>query len=367
MSSSCFTSRRSHLDSASYRTLVRIFSLCGGGSLDSSNPNPNLDGNPNSAAEEFVQHPSTEKDSVTRESGDGPNPNCQLAEESGDGKRRNEEGGGIEKGTAFANPNLEIYNAVKRFEFDDDEFVDLDLLEGVMNDCAKLFDEPEQDDASGGRSLEIKNQESSGSEKGANFEKIAVVETRDGDFGSEKEETGVEQEKDANSHELEDPGECFNGEGVERMMEIEEGTQSEIFANSEPLIDDADFEEGEIPNDFEKPNESVDLACKPALYEDEKLEEGSICEHFDKNQNSNYTMPTFSRINLIEAHHDQGLNAFGDNKCLEPEHKKSFGYTDDDVRHGAGVPDTLVLSTNKEKEKPSKAEVLLQVFLIVFF
>ncbi|ONK74985.1 uncharacterized protein A4U43_C03F12120 [Asparagus officinalis] len=324
-SSSCFTSRRSHLDSASYRTLVRIFSLCGGGSLDSSNPNPNIDGNPNSAAEEFVRQPSTKKDSVPRESGDG---NCQLAEESGDGKRRNDEGGGIEK--------------------------------GVMNDCAKLFDAPEQDEF-----------DASGNKKFENFEKTAIVETQDGSFGFKKQEKlGIEREKDVSSQEVEDPDECFNGESVERKREIGEGTQPEARTTADPLIEcfgvrhvnadeinDEDFEEGEIPNDFEKPNESVDLMHEPAPYEDKKLEEGSVCEGFDKNQSLSYTMPTFSALNLTEGHYDQGLNAFGDNNCLEPEHKKSFRYTDDDVKQRAGVPDTLVLSTNKEKENPSRAEV----------
>ncbi|KAG1367636.1 zinc finger CCCH domain-containing protein 7 [Cocos nucifera] len=84
--------RRSHLDSASYRTLVRIFSLC----LDESLPRPQEScKDPDSRSDEVPERSSTGKDSIFGRNGDG-----NVAEETGPGRKGEEHSGfeGIENG-----------------------------------------------------------------------------------------------------------------------------------------------------------------------------------------------------------------------------------------------------------------------------
>ncbi|XP_019707007.1 uncharacterized protein [Elaeis guineensis] len=84
--------RRSHLDSASYRTLVRIFSLC----LDKSLARPQEScKDPNSRSDEVPESSCTGKDSIFGRNGDG-----HVAEEIGPGRKEEEHSGfeGSERG-----------------------------------------------------------------------------------------------------------------------------------------------------------------------------------------------------------------------------------------------------------------------------
>lgn len=356
---SSFSSLRSHLDSASYRTLRRIFSLChdnGQTFNPRPNPNPRSESAPNGdskSAEEFGLGGPEKGAAIT----DGPNPCSQSAEGCADE--------GIEKGATFTKTNLQVLDAFKEL---DSELVDTGVLEGFMSDCAKLIDG--DDDALGqiGVNLEVNNRE-----KDVNFEKGTTIEVREEtEFNPlVSERTGLrdamQNSSDESKHEDEskEHGECFNREAVafEKSAVVEEAREINL---SDGEVDREDFEEGEIPEDPDNLNQPLGLEQEPASQEAEKLEEGLVRQHSDENQNPNCTVPLSSKVSLVDGGSRTKENWLGNglpSTLIGAGSNMEFeAFVDDSCSNAAKVD---VNMANKKKEKPSETEVSLRFLLML--
>ncbi|PKA57265.1 Zinc finger CCCH domain-containing protein 7 [Apostasia shenzhenica] len=281
-----FTRCRRHLDSASYRSLVRIFSHCLDLSLVSSELQPK---GSNSEPEDSLSG----KDPPSGAVGADLPGEC-FPDEGKKGTEGFADGAGKE-GVAAAGANLvdldiDIFDPLMEKEIE--KRVSSELLSSLMSDCSRLLDAPEADPCLRGESQEGKgidghDEEGEWKVKQANVDGLSerIRHTSEiSAFGNEHEVGELppnvfRENLDSGNRGAEELGELPSSKtvddtGTEKPV-LDEGRDGGSNAVEEEesrkqQTDDEDFEEGEIPDDVQDLSDSENNVSGGTVLEDRK-------------------------------------------------------------------------------------------------